>query len=134
MTDVAVTRAAAGAGRPGLSDLSRWLGRFLFEPLDIAALAAYRILFGSLMFVGSLRFMAQGWIERLFVEPTHHFKYWGFEWVQVPGQTGLYLLYAGIALSALCVALGLFYRVAIVAFWCLFTYAELMDVTTYLNH
>ena len=32
------------------------------------------------------------------------------------------------------VALGAFYRVAIIAFWCLFTYAELMDVTTYLNH
>jgi len=109
-------------------------GSWLFQPLDIAALAIYRILLGSLMFVGSLRFMAQGWIERLFVEPTHHFKYWGFEWVQVPGPAGLYALYAGIALCALCVALGFCYRVAIIGFWCLFTYAELMDVTTYLNH
>ncbi|MGQ0620500.1 MAG: HTTM domain-containing protein [Panacagrimonas sp.] len=107
---------------------------WLHQPFDIAALAAYRVLFGLLMCVGSLRFMAQGWIERLYVTPTFHFKYWNFEWVQVPGQTGLYLLFGGIALSALMVALGAFYRVAIVAFWCLFTYAELMDVTTYLNH
>ena len=114
-------------------DLARF-HRWLFQPLDIAALAVYRILFGLLMFVGTLRFIGQGWVDRLYVEPTYHFKYWGFEWVQVPGPTGLYLLYGGIALSALLVALGAFYRVAIIAFWCLFTYAELMDVTTYLNH
>lgn len=110
------------------------LHRWLFQPFDIAALAVYRMLFGLLMCVGSLRFMAQGWVDRLFVEPTFHFKYWGFGWVQVPEATGLYLLYGGIAISALMVALGAFYRVAIIAFWCLFTYAELMDVSTYLNH
>jgi hypothetical protein len=108
--------------------------RWLTAPRDIAAMAVFRMLIGGLMCVGALRFMASGWIERLYVQPTFHFKYWGFEWVQVPGQTGLYLLYSGIALSALMVALGAFYRVAIVAFWCLFTYAELMDITTYLNH
>ena len=108
--------------------------RRLNQPLDIAALAAFRVLFGLLMCVGSLRFMAQGWIERLYVEPSFHFKYWGFAWVQVPEPMGLYLLYSAIALSALLVAIGAFYRVAIISFWCLFTYAELMDVTTYLNH
>ena len=122
-----MSRSAAG------TPLQR-LHHALFQPLDIAALAVFRILFGLLMFIGTLRFIGQGWIERLYVEPGFHFKYWGFEWVQVPGATGLYLLYGGIALAALLVALGAFYRVAIIAFWCLFTYAELMDVTTYLNH
>lgn len=110
------------------------LHRRLNQPLDIAALAVFRMLFGGLMFVGTLRFMACGWIEQLYIAPGFHFKYWGFEWVTVPGATGLYLLYGGIALSAALVALGAFYRIAIVAFWCLFTYAELMDVTYYLNH
>ncbi|WP_029890105.1 HTTM domain-containing protein [Polycyclovorans algicola] len=108
--------------------------RTLTAPRDIAALAVFRMLIGALMCVGALRFMRNGWIERLYVEPTFHFKYWGFGWVQVPGETGLYLLYAGIAFTAFMVAIGALYRVAIIAFWCLFTYAELMDVTTYLNH
>ncbi|MEO0423884.1 MAG: HTTM domain-containing protein [Pseudomonadota bacterium] len=103
-------------------------------PRDIAALAVFRILIGALMCFGALRFMRNGWIERLYVEPQFHFKYWGFTWVHVPGEVGLYLLYCGIALAALCVAIGLLYRIAIIAFWCMFTYAELMDVTTYLNH
>ena len=108
--------------------------RALTAPRDIAALAVYRMLMGGLMCFGALRFMHNGWIERLYVEPDFHFKYWGFSWVQVPSETGLYMLYSGIALTAFLVAIGAFYRVAIIAFWCLFTYAELMDVTTYLNH
>lgn len=108
--------------------------RFLTAPRDIAALAVFRMLIGGLMCIGALRFMHNGWIERLYVEPDFHFKYWGFHWVQVPPETGLYLLYSGIALTAFMVAIGAFYRIAIIAFWCLFTYAELMDVTTYLNH
>ena len=86
------------------------------------------------MCFGSLRFMQNGWIERLYLEPDFHFKYWGFEWVVVPDATGMYLLYSAIAASAALVAIGAFYRIAIVVFWCLFTYAELMDVTSYLNH
>lgn len=107
---------------------------WLTAPRDIAALAVYRMLIGGLMCVGALRFMGNGWIERLYVEPDFHFKYWGFEWVQVPGQAGLYMLFSGIAVAAFMVAIGAFYRVAVIAFWCMFTYAELMDVTTYLNH
>ncbi|MEM8984003.1 MAG: HTTM domain-containing protein [Pseudomonadota bacterium] len=110
------------------------LAHWLTAPRDIAALAVFRMLIGGLMCVGALRFIHNGWIERLYVEPEFHFKYWGFAWVQVPSETGLYLLYSAIAVTALLVALGAFYRLAIIAFWCLFTYAELMDVTYYLNH
>ncbi|MEM7364032.1 MAG: HTTM domain-containing protein [Pseudomonadota bacterium] len=107
---------------------------WLTEPLDIAALALFRILIGGLMCVGALRFMAQGWIESLYLTPSFHFKYWGFEWVTVPGEFGAYLLYWMIACTAFMVAVGFLYRFAIVAFWCLFTYAELMDLNNYLNH
>ncbi|MEL7025060.1 MAG: HTTM domain-containing protein [Pseudomonadota bacterium] len=103
-------------------------------PRDIAALAVFRMLIGGLMCVGAIRFMSNGWIEQLYVTPEFHFKYWGFEWVRVPDASALYLLYSGIAVSAFLVAIGAFYRVAIISFWLMFTYAELMDVTTYLNH
>ncbi|MEM7099537.1 MAG: HTTM domain-containing protein [Pseudomonadota bacterium] len=107
---------------------------WLNQPRDIAALAVYRMLMGGLMCFGALRFMQNEWIERLYLEPDFHFKYWGFEWVTVPGETGMYLLYSAIAATAFLVAIGLFYRIAMISFWCLFTYAELMDVTSYLNH
>ena len=58
----------------------------------------------------------------------------GFEWVRPWGTLGMHVLFGLVALSALFVALGLFYRVAIVVFFLGFTYIELIDVTTYLNH
>ena len=129
MTTTETSARAAPASAPSAL-LLRWLN----EPRDIAALAVFRFLIGGLMCFGSLRFMQNGWIERLYLEPDFHFKYWGFEWVVVPDATGMYLLYSAIAASAALVAIGAFYRIAIVVFWCLFTYAELMDVTSYLNH
>lgn len=129
MTDTTPTNAPASE-RSWTSSLQTRLN----QPLDIAALAAFRILFGSLMAVGALRFMANGWIERLYVEPGFHFKYWGFGWVPEPGPVGLYLLFSGVAICAAAVALGAFYRIAIIGFLLLFSWAELIDVTTYLNH
>ncbi|MBX2815995.1 MAG: HTTM domain-containing protein, partial [Saprospiraceae bacterium] len=98
-----------------------------------APLAVFRILFGSLMLVSIVRFYCNGWIEKLYLQPSFHFKYRFFEWVVVPdGWT--YLLFVGCGLAALGVALGLFYRLSITLFFVLFTYIELMDKTTYLNH
>ena len=46
----------------------------LNSPRDIAALAVFRILLGTLMSGRALRFMSNGWIERMDVEPDFHFK------------------------------------------------------------
>ncbi len=104
------------------------------RPVSLAPLATFRITFGLLMFGSLLRFWARGWIESSYIAPSFHFTYWGFGWVQPPGETGMYLLFGALIAAALLVALGLFYRVAIVVFFLGFTYVELIDVTTYLNH
>ncbi len=101
---------------------------------SLAPLATFRITFGLLMFGSLLRFWARGWIESSYVAPTFHFTYWGFGWVQPLGQTGMYWLFGALIVAALLIALGLFYRPAIILFFLGFTYVELIDVTTYLNH
>ncbi len=78
--------------------------------------------------------MAEGWVERAFVEPTFFFKYLGFEWVAVLPGWAMYGAFVLLALVSVCIALGLFYRAAIVLFAVIFTYVELIDVTNYLNH
>ncbi|GHB73432.1 HTTM domain-containing protein [Persicitalea jodogahamensis] len=104
------------------------------RPVAIAPLVTFRITFGLLMFLSLLRFWARGWITDLYVNPSFHFTYWGFEWVQPLGDTGMHLLFFALMAASLLIALGLFYRVAIVFFFLGFTYVELIDVTTYLNH
>jgi len=103
-------------------------------PRPIAPLVTFRILFGGLMMAGALRFMASGWVERLYAEPKLFFKFYGFEWVETFGRGGMYVLYSLIALSAAMIMLGLFYRLAALVFFLAFTYSELIDLTNYLNH
>lgn len=83
---------------------------------------------------GTLRFMANGWVDTLFIEPTFFFKYYGFEWVQPLQKAGMYWVFVLMALSALAIMLGLFYRLATILFFLTFTYVELLDLSNYLNH
>lgn len=125
--------ATLGAGVPRLALRTRvWSA--LSTPVDIAWLALFRILFGLTMCVSMLRFLAYGWIDALWVTPTFHFKYWGFHWVEaLPGPLmhGLFVL---LALLSLCVALGLWFRLTALLFVLGFSYLQLIDVATYLNH
>ena len=86
------------------------------------------------MFVGMIRFLQSGWIERFYGEPIFFFRYWGFAWVPVAPVAYIEALYVVLAVLALFIAIGLFYRVSIVLFVLGFTYTELLDVTNYLNH
>ena len=98
-----------------------------------APLAIFRVAFGLLMFISIIRFWALGWIDKLYIQPHFFFSYYGFDWIKPLGDL-TYLLFFVCGLSALFVALGLKYTWAIITFFLSFTYIELMDKTTYLNH
>ena len=100
---------------------------------NAAPLAVFRIFFGLLMCISIIRFWLKGWIQSLYIEPTFHFSYYGFEWVK-PLGTFTYLLFLICGIAALLVAIGFKYRLSILVFFLSFTYIELMDKTTYLNH
>ncbi len=85
------------------------------------------------MLVSIIRFWANGWIEKLYLEPNFFFSYYGFEWVKPIGNY-TYLLFVICAMAAVFVMIGFKYRWAIGIFFLSFTYIELMDKTTYLNH
>ena len=104
------------------------------EPVSPASLAAFRTIFGLLGFIAVLRFVAHGWISEVYVEPVYHLTYLGFGWVQPWPAWGMYLHFALLGVASLGVALGYRYRLSILAFFLLFTYLELIDQTTYLNH
>lgn len=106
----------------------------LLAPRDPSSLAALRFLFGMLGAISAIRFLAYGWVDELFVRPKVHFAYFGFEWVRVLPPAAMHALFYGLAIVSAAVALGLFYRVAIVLFFVGFSYVQLIDVTNYLNH
>jgi hypothetical protein len=98
-----------------------------------APLAIFRMALGLLLFGSTVRFWSKGWITELYITPKHFFPYYGFEFVQPLGEF-TYVLFAVCGISALFVAIGLFYRYSSLALFLSFTYIELIDKSTYLNH
>ena len=113
--------------------MNAFIQRNIKRPVEAAPLAVFRVLFGLMMLLSIIRFWSYGWIEKLYLQPEMSFSYFGFEWVKpIGGYT--YLIFILCALSAICVAVGFKYRISIILFFLSFTYIELMDKTTYLNH
>jgi vitamin K-dependent gamma-carboxylase len=102
--------------------------------VDIASLAAFRILFGLLMCGAALRFILKGWIEPLLLAPAFHFTYPGFGFVRPWPGAGMYLHFGALALLGLGIALGFRYRACCIGFFLAFAYVELIDQALYLNH
>lgn len=106
----------------------------LFEPVSIAPLVTFRIVFGALMLFSTIRFLALGWVEDHFIDITFTFKYAGFEWVELLPPFWMYVLHALMIVGAMGIMLGFFYRISASVFFLAFTYTELIDLTWYLNH
>ena len=109
------------------------INSYLNTNTKAASLAAFRILFGLLMLISLIRFSVLGWIDKLYIAPKFFFKYTGFSWVQ-PIEEWTYLIFIICTFSTIGIILGYKYRWSIVTFFLSFTYIELMDKTTYLNH
>lgn len=109
------------------------INSYLKKETNSSTLVLFRIGFGCMMLFSILRFWAKGWIETLYIQPTFHFSYYGFEWVKPLGNF-TYLLFILCAIASIGIVLGYRYKLSIITFFLCFTYIELMDKTTYLNH
>ena len=113
------------------------LGRLehaLLRPVDVAWLAAYRVLFGLAMAISMERFIAYRWIDTLLVGPRFRFHYWGFDWVEPLSSGAMYALFWALAGLAVAMAAGFAFRITSVLFAIGLSYVQLIDVSTYLNH
>ena len=109
------------------------IANYFNKQTNAAPLAVFRLLFGLLMLISIIRFWSKGWIHSLYIEPSYHFSYYGFDWVK-PLGVYTYFLFLICGVSAFLVGIGYKYRISILVFFLSFTYIELMDKTTYLNH
>lgn len=106
---------------------------YLQKYTSAAPLAVFRAIFGLMLAISTGRFVALGWVKELYINPRFFFPFYGFEFVRPLGEW-TYLLFAICGISALLVAIGWHYRMASVALFLSFTYIELIDKSTYLNH
>lgn len=127
----------SGDHAPRLSGLAAAVSsipRRLFEPVDIASIVAFRITFGAILMWEVYRYFDHGWIDRYYVDPTFHFTYLGFGWVEPWPGNWMHVHFVGLAVLALCIMIGFGYRAATVLFFLGFTYIFLLEQARYLNH
>jgi len=108
------------------------LARRLFATVDIASLVCFRVLFGLLMFVEVWRDLPE--VADVYIEPEFHFTFHGLAWVRpLPGD-GMFVVFGLLGLAALCVTIGLCYRLAALVFFLGISYVFLLEQGVYLNH
>lgn len=112
----------------------RSLQQRLFAPIDAASLVCFRIAFGLVMAWDMYGFLSHGKVDFHFVEPVFYFKYLGFSWVEPWPQPWIYLHFYALGMLAICIAIGLLYRLAAALFALGYTYMFLLDQAQYQNH
>ena len=101
---------------------------------DGASLAVFRILFGSLMACNVVRYEGKGWVDDLYIAPEVMFPYWGLEWIRPLPGPAMHAVFGVVFVAAVAVAIGWRTRASLAVFLGAFTYLELLDRSTYLNH
>ncbi len=109
------------------------LGR-AHKAVDGAGLSAFRALIGAILTFSVLRFWAKGWIESIYIHPTFHFSYPGFGCATTPTEPVVYAVFAAMFAASVMLTVGLYPRFCAGVFFLTFTYAELWERATYLNH
>ncbi|TVZ16524.1 vitamin K-dependent gamma-carboxylase-like protein [Maribacter sp. MAR_2009_72] len=113
---------------------NKMLNRVLFQRMDNSPLIIFRIFFGILISLESFGAIATGWVKRNLIDPTHFFPFIDFEWLHpIPGN-GMYYYFAIMGFLGICIALGLKYRVTMIAFTFMWSATYLMQKTAYNNH
>ncbi len=112
----------------------RGLSEAAHRPIDIASLVVFRIAFGGIMAWEAVRYLGSDWIPRYFIDPTFHFTYMGFAFVQPWPGVGMIAHFIALGVLGVCVAAGLAYRLAAGLLTIGFTYIFLLDQANYLNH
>ncbi len=105
-----------------------------FKPVDASSLAVFRIVFGALLLFESVNYGIFLCLDCMYRDTSLLFKYHHFEWATLPPGNGLEWMFLVMGISAFCVMVGLFYRVAIIVVTLLFSWLFLLDQALYLNH
>lgn len=129
-----VDLTARGAVPPTAAGWARRLWTASQRPVPSDSVAFFRFAFGCCGALVAARFVAHGWVERLYLRPSYHFGYPGLAWVRPLPAPVTYGVFALMVAAGLALAAGWRPRLSAGVFTLSFVYAESIEATTYLNH
>jgi len=115
----------------------------LLQDVPIDFLIVFRIAFGVVMCWWAVNNLRNGIPYHSYTLPEYHFTYFGFDWIKPIDLSltlggiavdGMSLLFMSLAGLAICIALGIWYRVVAVLFGIGYLYWFMLDKAYYLNH
>lgn len=106
----------------------------LNEPVDIATLVYFRIVFGAIVVWHIYRSFELGRIEGEYADQHFHFVYGPLTFIRPLPERAMEVVFLGVAIAACMLAVGLFYRASAIVTFAGLTYDFLLDETHYLNH
>ena len=112
----------------------RKLWTSLFCPTSIAPLVQFRIALGFILLWEAYRYIAHDWPQLLHLDPSFHFKYARFDWVEPLPHDLHHTVFPLLAVLALALIVGLIYRAAALLLFIGWAYVFLIDQALYLNH
>jgi vitamin K-dependent gamma-carboxylase len=117
----------------GLAERLRRTRGAASRPVSAASVAVFRMAFGVAMVINAMLY-APVLVRQYYIEPDVNFPYGPLTFVTPPPAFGVYVLYGSMMVTGILIALGLWYRVAAIAFFVVTTYVFLLDSTYFQNH
>ena len=111
-----------------------WRSNFLFKEVDNSTLIVFRIIFGGLLFYHVVSSLSEGTMYENFIQPPFTFNFIGFDFLQPLPGNGMYFYFALMAILALMIMLGAWYRLSMAAFTIMWLCIYLMQKAGYNNH
>ena len=106
----------------------------LAAPIDNAFLILFRVSWGACLLWQIWWYFSTDLIRTYYIDPPFHFTYLFFDWVKPwPGEW-MYVHFFVLAVAALCILVGFYYRWAAIVFFVGYTHLFLIDKCWYLNH
>ncbi|MEZ4934839.1 MAG: HTTM domain-containing protein [Saprospiraceae bacterium] len=107
----------------------------LFQPVDIAPLVFFRVIFGILGFADMMGVWTYYHLYKGYFNPDNfQFKYMGFEWVPVLPEPFMSLFFLTAMTAAVFIVIGKNYRISTLVFAICFTWQFFLEKALYLNH
>lgn len=78
--------------------------------------------------------VAIGWVDEVYIDPQFTFSFIGFEWMQPLPGLGMYAVFLGLSILALCITFGYRYKLALLLLFVGWAYVYLIHKCSYNNH
>lgn len=110
------------------------LPAWLSKPVDPRMLGLYRIGYGIFMVYTMLNYFRIELVKKMFVEPHLNFSYDFLYWVKPLPESVMNMILGLLAILAICICLGLFFKWSCRIFALGYAYIFLIDKSIYNNH